>query len=170
MLPRLLLAAVAVPTCLTMATPVRSPDLGTRADAPSWHQYVRASESRSIRPRAIVASRKAGNVSNPDGFITGNTPTVLSRLGPSEEKPSIVVDFGQNTVGLLSIQFGGSSTANGNGRALPGLKLAFSETLQFLTNRSDFTRSDHGEGVGPYLTSISWCADRSQQRTNKHSP
>ncbi|KAL8417699.1 hypothetical protein RB594_001379 [Gaeumannomyces avenae] len=146
MLPQLLLAAVAVPTCLAMATPVRNPELGARADTPSWHQYVRASDSRTIRPRAIVASRNAGNVSSPDGLITGKTPTVLSRLGPAEEKPSIVVDFGQNTVGILSIQFGGSSTVNGSSSARPGLKLAFSETLQFLTDRSDFTRSDHASG------------------------
>lgn len=64
--------------------------------------------------------------------------------------PSIVLDFGQNYAGILSIQFAGAEIAGSSGgppyanaSALPGLTLAFSESLEYLTNRSDFTRSDN---------------------------
>lgn len=49
--------------------------------------------------------------------------------------PAVVVDFGQVVVGFLSISFAGASDNN------PGIRLAFSETTQFLTDLCDFTRS-----------------------------
>lgn len=65
--------------------------------------------------------------------------------------PTVVVDFGQNVVGTLSINFAGAS-ANA-----PGIRLAFSETLEYLTDVSDFTRSDNVSqaslSTGVYLTS-----------------
>ncbi|KAJ6438159.1 alpha-L-rhamnosidase A [Purpureocillium lavendulum] len=57
--------------------------------------------------------------------------------------PEIVIDFGQNVAGILNINFAGSQNKTDG---LPGLRLAFSETLEFLTNRSDFTRSDNARG------------------------
>lgn len=54
-----------------------------------------------------------------------------------EETPSVVVDFGQNVVGYLQIDFAGASDN------FPGIQLGFSETLEYLTNTSDFTRSDN---------------------------
>lgn len=51
--------------------------------------------------------------------------------------PSIVLDFGTNIVGYLQISFGGASNN------MPGIRLAFSETLTFLTDISDFSRSDN---------------------------
>jgi hypothetical protein len=50
--------------------------------------------------------------------------------------PSVTVDFGKVVVGYPRIRF---TSASGNS---PGVRLAFSETKQFLTDRSDFTRSD----------------------------
>lgn len=54
----------------------------------------------------------------------------------------IVVDFGQNVAGYLSIKFAGASNST---PGLPGIRLAFSETIQYgyLTNFSDFSRSDN---------------------------
>jgi hypothetical protein len=49
--------------------------------------------------------------------------------------PSVVVDFGKPVVGFLSISFAGAS----NNR--PGMRLAFSEMMEYLTDVSDFTRS-----------------------------
>jgi hypothetical protein len=49
--------------------------------------------------------------------------------------PSVVVDFGQVVVGYLSISFARASNNN------PGLRLAFSETKEFLSDVSDYTRS-----------------------------
>ncbi|MGY6023527.1 alpha-L-rhamnosidase-related protein [Streptomyces spinosirectus] len=56
--------------------------------------------------------------------------------------PSVTVDFGKVVVGYPRIRF---TSASGNS---PGVRLAFSETLQFLTERSDFTRSDQSGGAG----------------------
>jgi len=49
--------------------------------------------------------------------------------------PSVVVDFGMPVVGFLSISFAGASSNR------PGIRLAFSEMTEYLTDVSDFTRS-----------------------------
>ncbi|MFD8811406.1 discoidin domain-containing protein [Streptomyces sp. NPDC059627] len=56
--------------------------------------------------------------------------------------PSVTVDFGKVVVGYPQIRF---TSASDNS---PGVRLAFSETRQFLTDRSDFTRSDQAGGAG----------------------
>jgi hypothetical protein len=56
--------------------------------------------------------------------------------------PSVTVDFGKVVVGYPRVRF---TSASDNS---PGVRLAFSETLQFLTDRSDFTRSDQSGGAG----------------------
>lgn len=65
----------------------------------------------------------------------------MTRDSVDDEPPSIVVDFGLNVVGLIALHFEGSESPSDS---LPGLKLAFSETQECLTDRSDFTRSDNG--------------------------
>jgi hypothetical protein len=64
--------------------------------------------------------------------------------GPVEPvvPPSVTVDFGKVVVGYPRIRF---TSASDNS---PGVRVAFSETLQFLTERSDFTRSDQSGGAG----------------------
>jgi len=108
----------------------------------SWHKYVRAPSSETVTPKGIVPGSPTGGVSNPSGLINGYGPTVLSRLHSSDPIPSLIVDFGQNLAGYLNIKLKGSSNSS---NALPGLRLAFSETLQYLTDRSDFTRSDNAD-------------------------
>lgn len=56
--------------------------------------------------------------------------------------PSVTIDFGKNVVGYPHIDFAWASAGN------PGVRLAFSETTEYLTNRSDFARSDNSGG-GP---------------------
>lgn len=56
--------------------------------------------------------------------------------------PSVTVDFGKVVVGFPRVRF---TSASDNS---PGVRLAFSETKQFLTERSDFTRSDQAGGAG----------------------
>ncbi|GAA3807098.1 alpha-L-rhamnosidase C-terminal domain-containing protein [Streptomyces coacervatus] len=56
--------------------------------------------------------------------------------------PSVTVDFGKVVVGYPRIRF---TSASDNS---PGVRVAFSETRQFLTDRSDFTRSDQAGGAG----------------------
>ncbi|MFG2657379.1 alpha-L-rhamnosidase C-terminal domain-containing protein [Streptomyces sp. NPDC048425] len=55
--------------------------------------------------------------------------------------PSVTLDFGKVVVGYPMVDF---ASASGNH---PGVRLAFSETLQFLTDRSDFTRNDQAGGA-----------------------
>ncbi|ELR02811.1 hypothetical protein VC83_00790 [Pseudogymnoascus destructans] len=62
---------------------------------------------------------------------------------PGQVAPAVVLDFGKVVVGKLSINFAGASTNN------PGIRLAFSETTQYLTDLSDFSRSNNGDTITP---------------------
>ncbi|KAK1597204.1 glycoside hydrolase family 78 protein [Colletotrichum navitas] len=128
----------------------------------NWYRYVRASESRTIQPVRVVSDLARGTVVNPSGLVTGEGgPTILSRRRERDEIPSVTVDFGQNTVGILSISFAGSSTSalpsedkddeidRDTNDERPGIRLAFSETLRFLSNVSDFSRSYNGDTITP---------------------
>ncbi|KAB5570178.1 alpha-L-rhamnosidase A [Coniochaeta sp. 2T2.1] len=108
----------------------------------NWHKYVRAPSSETVTPKGIVSGSSTDGVSNPSGIVTGDGVTVLSRLHSSDPVPALIVDFGLNVAGYLNIKLKGSSNSSS---ALPGLRLAFSETLQYLTDRSDFTRSDNAD-------------------------
>lgn len=102
----------------------------------SWQQYVRSPQNRTIYPQSIVSNLTMGNVTNPSGLLSpSGGVTTLYRSNGSATPPTIVIDFGQNIVGFLSINFAGASDNS------PGVRLAFSETLEYLTNISDFTRS-----------------------------
>ncbi|OIW33638.1 Six-hairpin glycosidase, partial [Coniochaeta ligniaria NRRL 30616] len=144
------LLAAEISSCIPLmpATgPQHSPGLrnvhrDASGDNNTWHKYVRAPSSETVTPKGIVSGSLTGSVSNPSGLVNGDGATVLSRLRSGDPIPSLVVDFGQNLAGFLDIKLKGSSNSS---NALPGLRLAFSETLQFLTNRSDFTRSDNAD-------------------------
>lgn len=56
--------------------------------------------------------------------------------------PSVTIDFGKVVVGYTKVDFAWASNNN------PGVRLAFSETTEYLTDRSDFARSDESGG-GP---------------------
>ncbi|KAJ0109648.1 hypothetical protein J7T55_014210 [Diaporthe amygdali] len=131
---------------LTKAMPATQQGTGgPPADEFSWVKYVRGPPSTTVSPARLLAKYSTGNISNPDGILQGGI-TTLTRNGPNEDLPSLVLDFGQNYAGILSIDFAGAEPSDpdlSNTMALPGITLAFSETLQFLTNRSDFTRSDN---------------------------
>ncbi|KAI0911959.1 Six-hairpin glycosidase-like protein [Ustulina deusta] len=117
--------------------------------SPSWQQYVRAPNSTIVRPATILSSYTQGDVENAEGLVTGSATTVLTRADGSGEIPTLVVDFGQNVVGQLLLGFAGS--ANGSSQGFPGIRLAFSEALEYLTDRSDYTRSDRAQGNPPQL-------------------
>ncbi|WP_433185855.1 alpha-L-rhamnosidase C-terminal domain-containing protein [Actinoallomurus sp. CA-150999] len=79
---------------------------------------------------------------------------------------SVTLDFGKVVVGYPKIRFGGASADH------PGVRLAFSETLQYLTDRSDFTRSDFAGGPGtdqyaPPETSTTWTDTKGCQSGTK---
>jgi len=123
-------------------------DLGAPDD---WQKYVRSPPTEIVRPVRVLSNYTLGNVTNPNGLLAGEstvlTMTVSNASNASVDVPTIVVDFGQNIAGYLSISFGQSFNST---PGLPGLRLAFSETLQYLTNVSDFSRSDNADtGVSP---------------------
>lgn len=137
-------------TTLTVGNPAPGNNLRHRLlDSATWQQYVRAPSSKTISPVTWLSQYSSGNITNPGGIV-GDGVTTLTRRDEDEVMPSIVLDFGQNYVGILSIDFAGSevfddfsSAPNQTSGALPGIALAFSESLEYLTNRSDFTRSDN---------------------------
>ena len=107
-----------------------------------WQKYVRSPPNRIVHPTRIVANYTQGNITNPQGLLTGKGSTLFTRTQSSNTAfpdlaPTVVVDFGQNIAGYLSISFGGSYNST-PGR--PGIRLAFSETLEYLTGTSDFSR------------------------------
>jgi hypothetical protein len=129
------------------ATPAASQSTQHRFQDADWQKYVRAPSSTTVPPVSIVSSYTAGNVTNPDGLLAaGGDATVLTRpvpaSGGTDVTPVVVVDFGQNIVGYLSINFAGASN---DSAGLTGIRLAFSETIDYgyLTNVSDFSRSDN---------------------------
>lgn len=118
-----------------------STTLVSASSVPSWYQYVRAPSSNIVRPKAILHTN--GSVSNAEAIINGHGVATLSRPSTGSEVPSITIDFGLNIVGFVQIHFAGASDNH------PGVRLAFSETLEYLTNVSDFTRSDNGDTITP---------------------
>lgn len=138
----LFLARTAV-TVLSAAACIAAGPVTTSSEA-SWHRYVRSPSSNTVKPVRIIAANTTGNVENAQGMVDGSSTCTFSRDSDSSDVPSVVVDFGQNVVGLLSIEFEGSHNKSGG---LPGIRLAFSETMEFLTDRSDYTRSDNAGGV-----------------------
>lgn len=61
---------------------------------------------------------------------------------PSDTVPSVIVDFGKVVVGYPVIHFAASSpSTDGKG---PGVRLAFSESREYLTDVSDYSRSGPG--------------------------
>lgn len=137
---------------ITLSFPVLSLAKAS-SQSKSWQKYVRAPMSNKVEPISIVPSTIMGNVTSPDGLINREEITVLTRSMASNDTLSVTLDFGQNIVGQLYIQFAGSQNYS---NTYPGLKVAFSETLEFLGNRSDFTRSDNAAGVSLFYRCIAF--------------
>ena len=105
----------------------------------TWQRYVMAPTSRDVLPVRVLS--RTGDVTHARGVL-GSGIARLQRSTPQDVVPSVTVDFGKVVVGYPKISFAGSSGTN------PGVRLAFSESLQYLTDRSDFTRSDYFGGPG----------------------
>ena len=134
-------------TCLWNAIDAASYDGQTQLAslaADDWQKYVRSPPNRIVYPARIVANYTQGNVTNPQGLLTGKGSTIFTRPQPGNASapdlaPTVVVDFGQNIAGYLSITFGGATNSPAN----PGIRLAFSETLEYLSTVCDFTRGNN---------------------------
>jgi hypothetical protein len=117
--------------------------VATASEDTNWHKYVRAPSSRIVAPRSILNT--TGTVVNAQALVTNETTGVatLYRNHTTDPVPSITIDFGLNIVGYPQVFFSSASANN------PGIRLTFSETVQYLTNVSDFTRSDNGDTITP---------------------
>jgi hypothetical protein len=138
LLPSLIISIHATPSAYQWQSQLSS------ASPDDWQKYVRSPATNIVRPVSVLSNYTQGNVTNPVGLLTGKGSTVFTRVVPDPDAaaedvpPTIVVDFGQNIVGFLSINFGGSYNST---PGLPSIRLAFSETLEYLTGVSDFSRS-----------------------------
>ena len=120
------------------------PCLGSPWDDNGWQKYIRSPGSETVKPKLIFDGSVTGDVSNPNGLLDGSETTVFTRKSSSDDIPSLVVDFGQNVVGNLVIEFDGSTNSSDK---FPEVQLVFSETHQYLGDKSDFSRSDNAAGV-----------------------
>ena len=111
------------------------------AAQPSWHKYVRAPESNLVTPKAILHTN--GSVENAENLVSKSGVSILKRPSTNDTVASITLDFGQNIIGFIQVHFAGASNNH------PGIRLTFSETKEYLTNVSDFTRSDNGDAITP---------------------
>ena len=142
--PWLTLLAITSAALVARSSP-NSPRQAIAAPDASWTKYVRSPSSKTVTPVSILSQYTAGNVTNADSLVgQGQGPAVLARAATNDTVPIIVLDFGINVAGQLTIEFAGSSNSS---EGFPGITLAFSETLQYLSDRSDFTRSDNAGGV-----------------------
>jgi hypothetical protein len=138
LLPSLIISVHAAPSPYQWQSQLSS------ASPDDWQKYVRSPATNIVRPVRVLSNYTQGNVTNPVGLLTGKGSTVFTRVIPDPNStaedvpPTIVVDFGQNIVGFLSVYFGGSYNST---PGLPSIRLAFSETLEYLTDVSDFSRS-----------------------------
>jgi hypothetical protein len=107
----------------------------------NWHQYVRAPSSTTVYPKKVLSTQ--GNVTNAQALIQNHGVATLSRPKTSDTIPYIELDFGINIVGFPKISFAGASDN------LPGVRVSFSESTEYLSNASDFTRSDNGQTITP---------------------
>jgi len=143
MSPKRLMTLLAASLAVVAAAPAAQQHFMDGNDT-AWHKYVRAPAEHRLTSPKVLDQFTSGDIK-----ISGDDIT-FTRLHPSDPIPEVVLDFGLNVAGQVSIKFEGASSAN-RSQGLPGLRLAFSETLQFLTNRSDFTRSDNA-GVSHDIT------------------
>ena len=80
---------------------------------------------------------------SPRGDFTRINEVWPGLVPPDPSPPSVTLDFGKDVAGYPQISFAGASAGN------PGVRVAFSETTQYLTGISDFTRSDNGDSITP---------------------
>jgi hypothetical protein len=115
-----------------------------------WHRVARVSGNRYLQ-RAVTfhdAQRtERVRLSVPAVDHDTRASLDLAEIWPAavhdNPPPSVTLDFGRDVVGHARLFVEGASADH------PGLRLAFSETRQYLGERSDFTRSDNGDSIVP---------------------
>ncbi|HEX5165711.1 MAG TPA: amylo-alpha-1,6-glucosidase [Thermomicrobiales bacterium] len=126
----LLLLTTLVPAVPPRTASAAQPDIC----GPALDRWVVAPEDRAVRPVAIErADANGGRVENPDGLLAaGGAEATLERVSGSD--PTIILDFGKVVSGQVRITTGASNQ--------PPLRIAASESLQFLTDDGDVDWGD----------------------------
>ncbi|MER5427944.1 alpha-L-rhamnosidase C-terminal domain-containing protein [Streptomyces sp. NPDC002588] len=116
----------------------------------AWHTVATVSDNDAIQ-RAVPFAQPVsttgiritltGVQDTPRGAFTRINEVWPAPVAPVVV-PSVTVDFGKVVVGYPRIRFASASDNS------PGVRLAFSETKECLSDRSDFTRSDQAGGTG----------------------
>jgi hypothetical protein len=113
-------------------------------DGSAWHTAATVSGNTAVQ-RAVAFDNDVSTTSvritvTADQDTSKGDFTRVNEVYPAvladDDIPRVVVDFGKVVVGYPHLVFASASAGN------PGIRLAFSETLEFLSDRSDFTRSD----------------------------
>ncbi|OQR65597.1 alpha-L-rhamnosidase [Streptomyces maremycinicus] len=116
----------------------------------AWHTAATVSDNDVIQravtfSQPVTTTRVRITVTNVQDTPRGAF-TRINEVWPAAVEPvavpSVTIDFGKVVVGYPRIRFASASDNS------PGVRIAFSETEQFLTDRSDFTRSDQAGGAG----------------------
>lgn len=119
-------------------------------DGAAWHTAATVTGNSAVqRPvpftEPVSTTSVRVNVTADQGTPQGEF-TRINELWPglvaTVEAPTVTVDFGKVVVGYPRVRFAWASDNS------PGVRLAFSETRQYLSDRSDFARSDLSGG-GP---------------------
>ena len=150
---------------LTSPTPVKLPGITVLSDSDgvpqdytvqtwdgsAWTTQATVTGNTDVQhpvafPSAVTTTRVRITVtkdqSTPKGEYTRINEIWPGLVAADPAPPSITLDFGKVVVGYPRISFAGASANN------PGVRIATSETLQYLSDRSDFTRSDVNGGPG----------------------
>jgi hypothetical protein len=121
-------------------------------DGSAWQQAASVSGNTAVMrrvPFATTASTTQVRITVTQDQSSGKgdftrVNEVYPGLVPDDPPvPSVTVDFGKVVAGYPKVSFAGASDNN------PGVRLAFSETTQYLGATSDFSRSYNGDSITP---------------------
>ncbi|AHH99775.1 alpha-L-rhamnosidase C-terminal domain-containing protein [Kutzneria albida] len=116
-------------------------------DGTAWRQTAAVTGNEQVRrrvpfARAVSTTQVRITVTRDNDGGRGIFTRVNEVLpGLAADPPSIVLDFGKVVAGYAKLAFSAASGA-------PTARLAFAESTQYLTDRSDFARSDFSGGPG----------------------
>lgn len=105
-----------------------------------WRRYVPAPASRTMLPTSVLAA--STGVADGGGILRSGGGSARLTLQAGGSTPYLDIDFGQVVVGKLGLRVTQSSDP------APEVRIAFSETRQYLGWKSDFSRSDAAGGPG----------------------
>jgi Bacterial alpha-L-rhamnosidase 6 hairpin glycosidase domain/Bacterial alpha-L-rhamnosidase C-terminal domain/F5/8 type C domain len=146
--------AVTLPGVTVLSNPDGVPQDFTVStwDGAAWHTAATVTGNTQVQravpfPQPVATSQVRITVTRdqqtPSGEFSRVNEVWPGVVAADPPIPNVVVDFGKVVAGYPRISFTGTSTNH------PGVRLAFSESTQYLSNRSDFTRSDNGESIVP---------------------